>query len=635
MISKEDLIKYQIAYSKGEPLISDEEYDVLLEEYLNTNGEDKRPFLRQKQTDSINKVVGTLSKVYGVETAMRSEQKTYKDWINKISKIESLNRCEVIAQPKFDGCSVALDCQTNQFFTRGDYDNGISVNVSELFQDKTISLDNKDIKSIKFEAILSHEDFKSINDLSEIKYHKPIDALNAIITSRNIKLSKFITLVPLRCFVSSGIEYIPESLINMSLTTQPSNYESIQNFIDDKLEDGATVNINNRTYSIDGVVVSLTSTKNDKHSSIPVLNNNEIAIKILNDVKETKLVDVIFQYGKSGRITPVALVEPTLFCNGTRTVDHITLSTFERVASMNLRKGDTVRLMYNIVPYFMGTNNDGNGPYIKIPDECPYCHHKLDLTILKLVRCTNPNCEGYKRGSITRYCQKMKMFGLSNKTVDKLYDSGLVQNISDLYLLTTESIIRNSVTGGTKSAENIINTIKQSSKNVKLSNWLGAFPMSDISNKTWENYINMISVNKTNLSNNIIELIKTKPILDLINYLFPNNWNTEGNITQDKMIDGLLKNETNLKYIVHYIEFEQPTPNRDVTSNGIRVTLTGTRDKSVMDYLINKGYEINDYSPTKTKYLIIPNESYDNKKVRSAPANNIQILTISEVFDKL
>ena len=133
MVTKEELDKYLKAYQEGHPLISDEKYDELLEEYLSVNGESSRPFTRQKQSDSVNDIVGTLPKVYGVRNAMRDNQTTFDDWIKK----KCLNTNDsVLVQPKFDGCSVAFDFETERFFTRGDYDNGESVDVTDLFKSK-------------------------------------------------------------------------------------------------------------------------------------------------------------------------------------------------------------------------------------------------------------------------------------------------------------------------------------------------------------------------------------------------------------------------------------------------------------------------------------------------------------------
>ena len=160
MITKEQLDEYIAKYNRGEDTgLSDEEYDNLLEEYLKKNGEDKRPFLRTQQTDDVNDAVGTLGKVYGVTKPMRPGQKTYVEWVNT-KKINP--KAKIIIQPKFDGCSVAYDCNSRRFFTRGDYDNGESVDVTELFIDYFDKNYDIEITAVKFEAIMAHEIFKDL-----------------------------------------------------------------------------------------------------------------------------------------------------------------------------------------------------------------------------------------------------------------------------------------------------------------------------------------------------------------------------------------------------------------------------------------------------------------------------------------
>ena len=135
MISEQQLKEYIDAYNRGEPLISDEEYDRLLEEYLKVNGEDKRPYLRQKQSGVVNGLVGTLKKVYGVREPMREGQDTYEKWFQR----KGINpNAKIIIQPKFDGASIALD-KSGRFFTRGDYQNGESVDVTDLFKNHDVS----------------------------------------------------------------------------------------------------------------------------------------------------------------------------------------------------------------------------------------------------------------------------------------------------------------------------------------------------------------------------------------------------------------------------------------------------------------------------------------------------------------
>ena len=116
-VTKEELDKYIKAYSQGTPLIEDSEYDALLDEYLKEHGESARPFTRQKQSSAVNDIVGTLPKVYGVQTPMRENQPVYEEWVNK-HQVSDL----VCVQPKFDGTSVAYDVASGRFYTRCDYD---------------------------------------------------------------------------------------------------------------------------------------------------------------------------------------------------------------------------------------------------------------------------------------------------------------------------------------------------------------------------------------------------------------------------------------------------------------------------------------------------------------------------------
>jgi NAD-dependent DNA ligase len=134
MITEQQLKEYIDAYNRGKPLISDSSYDALLEEYLKVNGEDKRPYLRQKQSGVVNGLVGTLGKCYGVIEPMRDGQQTYAEWFRR----KQINpNAKIIIQPKFDGASIVVD-KAGEFFTRGDYQNGESVNVTELFKEHNI-----------------------------------------------------------------------------------------------------------------------------------------------------------------------------------------------------------------------------------------------------------------------------------------------------------------------------------------------------------------------------------------------------------------------------------------------------------------------------------------------------------------
>lgn len=613
MVTKEELDRYLEAYNRGTPLISDEEYDRLLEEYLVQNGEANRPYLRQQQSSSVNDIVGTLSKVYNNP---RDNQKSYSDWLR--AKNVSTDT-KIIAQPKFDGCSVAYDVLTDEYFTRGDYDNGESVNVTSLFRGyfKPEDFHKYNTQAIKCEAIMSHEIFEKLG--LHLKYKRARDAVSATITSQNIEMAKYVTLVPLRVYENNKL-FVSDEVGAMSLYTTAHNQEDIDEFITKILEDGATVQYNDMTFSIDGVVVS---TVDDENACI----EKEVAIKILNNVKETRLLKIDYQYGKTGKITPVGILEPVMFDNVT--VDHVGLSTLSRVKELTLRYNDTVRIVYNIVPYLIDSYHDGS-MLIPIPTKCPICGADLNFKTLKTVRCTNPQCSGLKVGMIHRYCEKMKMMGIAKNTITKLYEAGLVTCIGDLYRLTPEKIM--CLEGyKEKSAINICTSIASVSVNVPLDKFMGALPIKDISAKTWRLVINakfpndeMKAVNmyKHHIEEGTVDSFMLECVPDFV-YGFSTN-------TYAALREGLTLYWDEIKDVFQFISFNVlsnvPKPTKG------RITLTGTRDAKLINYLTNLGYDVDDYS-SKTIALIIPNKGYVSSKVVKARKANIPVYTVDEAFE--
>lgn len=622
MVTKEQLDEYIAAYNRGDSLISDSEYDSLLEEYLRVNGEAKRPFLRSQQTDSVNDIVCTLTKCYGVTTPMRDGQKTYTDWV-RLKKINP--DMKIVIQPKFDGCSVAYDCNEKKFFTRGDYDNGESVDVTDLFGpyfDKEIQ---GNISAMKFEAIMAQEIF---NDIRPTKtdgepYKRARDAVSGIISSRNVELAKYITLVPLRNYESNK-QSVQNDLETISIVTATAgDTDTIQQFIDDKLYDGALVEYNGFHYAIDGVVVSVID---GNGNTIP---DQETAIKILNNIQETKLISIDYQYGKTGKITPVGILEPVKFDNVV--VDHVGLSTLDRVAALGLKYNDTVRIVYNIVPYLLDSYHDGMYP-IPLPDKCPICGSPLNLNWLKTVRCTNPKCDGLRIGMIIRYCEQMKMFGVSKATITKLFENGYINSIADLYELTPEKI---QMLEGfkEKSATNICDSIRTASENVSLSRWLGALPLKDISAKKWQSIIEQqFGVDEFKASNVIKYQLEKGTPDSFINEVIGCYSYGIGVRTLSAIKEGLSLYWDDIRDTVEHITFRIGN-NLSKPTKG-RVTLTGTRDEKLTDYLTEKGYDVGDYS-SKTIALVIPYEGFMSGKVTKANSKGIPIYTIEEAYREL
>lgn len=607
-ITKEQLDKYVDAYAHGTPLISDEEYDLLLEEYVKEHGESSRPFTRQKQSSAVNDIVGTLTKCYF--RSMHPNQIYYVDYIAK--KKWNFNMC---LQPKFDGCSVAFDVATHQFYTRGDYDDGESLNVTKLFIGHIPQISSNLIDgttAMKFEAIISEENFIKAKQEMQKNYKRARDMVSAILTPpyNYAYFAKYITLIPLRGYIN-GKQFIPEFLKNISIIDSVQKFNTIESFVKGILDNGANIRLEHDTFAIDGVVVSEVS------PDMIVNVENECAIKILTNVKETKLISVDYQFGKQGRITPVAILEPVCFDNVT--VDHVTLSTLQRVVDMQLRHNDTVRIMYNIVPYFLESYHDGDY-MIPVPEKCPICGAPLDYLSYKLVRCSNPNCKGLKLGAIIRHAEKMKMVGLGEGVITKLYDNEFVTCIADLYYLRKwDDCIAQTPGFGWTSYENMVKSVDKALHEATLPRFLGALPFNDTDEKTWKQIMTVID------GHTIIKSMEDGTFPDLLmSYGYIPN---VGRLKIQKIVDGYLRHKDELQSIMSLTDDLQQI---DYTYGKLgKVCMTGTRDADLTRELTECGYEVGGWS-NDCECVIVPDYNFESEKTRKAKAKNIPIYDLKD-----
>ncbi|MFH0920292.1 MAG: NAD-dependent DNA ligase LigA [Fibrobacterota bacterium] len=195
-----------------------------------------------------------------------------------------------------------------------------------------------------------------------------------------------------------------------------------------------------------------------------------MAFKYPPEKKETRILAIVNQVGRTGVITPVAEVEP-VHLSGT-TVSRATLHNFEEIARLDARVGDTVLIEKSgeIIPKILSvvTVKRTNGsPAFLPPAECPECSGPLVKDEEKVaLRCDNPRCPGkLVRGMIHFVSRKaMNVDSLGPAIVEQLFEKGLVRNVADLYALKKEDIAALEKMGG-KSAQNIVDALEKSKAN--------------------------------------------------------------------------------------------------------------------------------------------------------------------------
>lgn len=221
-------------------------------------------------------------------------------------------------------------------------------------------------------------------------------------------------------------------------------------------------------YDIDGMVVKVDSLSQQQRLGYTAKNPRwAIAYKYPPKQKVTKLLDVVFQVGRTGALTPVAYLDPVEI--GGVTVSRATLHNEDELSRRGVMIGDMVLVERagEVIPQVVRPlveRRTGDERAVAVPETCPVCGSKAVREDGESVRrCVNASCPAQVKERLTHFCSRgaMDIEGIGPALVDQLVDSGLVKDVSDLYglreaeLLTLEGV-------GEKSARNILDAVKSS-----------------------------------------------------------------------------------------------------------------------------------------------------------------------------
>ena len=246
-------------------------------------------------------------------------------------------------------------------------------------------------------------------------------------------------------------------------------------------------------YDIDGAVVKLNDIEARKKLGNTIkFPRWAIAYKYPPEEKETKLLDIEVNTGRTGRVTPVAVFEPISLC-GT-SVSRATLHNQDFIDEMEIGIGDTL-IVYKsgeIIPKVKGVNKDKRPPDwkpYKLPEVCPVCGHKLvreaDAADLK---CVNLQCPGTIVNSILNFVSRdaMNIKGFGYELVKALVDGGYIHDFADIFTLKDkrDELIENKVLGLAKNTDKLLTSIDTSVKEASAENVLSGLGIPNVGKAT-------------------------------------------------------------------------------------------------------------------------------------------------------
>ena len=224
-------------------------------------------------------------------------------------------------------------------------------------------------------------------------------------------------------------------------------------------------------YEIDGMVIKVNSLGQQKALGATSKSSRwMIAYKFPAERKATKLEDIIVQVGRTGTLTPVAVLKP-IFISGT-TVSRASLHNQDEIERKDIRIGDTVIVEKagEIIPQVVDVVKNKRTRREKkftMPNKCPVCGTEVKKTEEEVaVRCDNPVCPAQVKERIRHFASRaaMDIEGLGDALVEKLVDKGMVKDYTDLYSLKAQDVEAMERMGA-KSAQNLIDAIEKSKDN--------------------------------------------------------------------------------------------------------------------------------------------------------------------------
>ncbi len=625
-------------YTLDKPSVSDQEYDRYMQELIKIELENPdiirndSPSVRVggQVLDEFTKVTHeipmlSLGNVFNEDELMKFDERIKKEVPNP----------EYVCELKIDGLSVSLKYEKGKFVrgaTRGDGVIGedITHNVKTI---KSIPLKLKEAIDIEIrgEIFMGKEVFEKLNDErqknGEEVFQNPRNAAAGSIRQLDSKIAAKRKLDAFLYHLPNALDYgitthydALKYIKKLGLKINP-NIEKVKN-INEVISYISywTEHREKLPYEIDGIVIKLNDLNAQQQLGFTAKYPKwATAYKFPATEVLTKLTDIIFTVGRTGQVTPNAVLEPVRVAGST--VKRATLHNEDYVLSKDLKIGDivSIRKAGDVIPEVVEPiieRRTGNEIDFKMINNCPICNSKL---VKKEGQadyfCVNPECPARHIEGLIHFVSRdaMNIDGLGERIIEDFYNMGYIRNFTDIYKLSNKKEELMELEGfGEKSINNLLEAI-ENSKNNSLEKLLFALGIRQVGSKTakllsqkFDNIDNLINTDFDTLNN-------IKDIGDIIAQNIVDYFKNEENL---KIINELKEIGINTKYLGK-VDIE----NTNDEVFGKTFVLTGTLEKYTRDelkeILENLGGKVTGSVSKKTDVVIVgkdPGSKYDKAK---------------------
>lgn len=486
----------KLYYDMDNPAITDYEYDMMMNKLKALEKEFPELITNDSLTQKVGGHVKEGFKQVTHEVPLQSLQDIFsfdelREFDNRVRKVAEENNEELkyVVETKIDGLSTALKYENGIFVQGATRGNGL---IGEDVTDnlKTIAHIpkklNEDINiTVRGEVFIGTKEFEKMNAEREIM-DEPLfaNARNAAAGSLRQLDSRVTAMRPLDIFIFNVQKYEAETFESEnSHFTELNKLEKLGfnvvpvrtlcSTIDETIEAIQKIGEDREklSFGIDGAVIKVDNLRlREILGTTYKVPKWAIAYKYPPEKKETKLLDIVCQVGRTGAITPTAILEPVKVAGST--ISKTTLHNEDFIKQKGLKIGDTVVIQKqgDVIPEVVDVlkrKRNGTERDFVMPTVCPVCGAPVVREEGEAVaRCIGIECSAKLLRNLAHFASKegMDIDGLGIKIIEQLVDKGLLKNITDIYTLTIDEIA-SLKKNGKKFAQNLIDAINESKNN--------------------------------------------------------------------------------------------------------------------------------------------------------------------------
>lgn len=478
-------------YDDDNPEISDLEYDMMMLELRNLEKEFPDLITSDSLTQHVGGTVKEGFEKVQHEVPLQSLQDIFDfeelyAFDERVKKSLETEDVKYVVETKIDGLSVALEYKDGIFVRGATRGNGlVGEDITENL--KTIKHIPKELKekiniTVRGEVFIGKKEFEKMNGERE-KNEETLfaNARNAAAGSLRQLDSKIAASRPLDMFIfnvqkSDTIEFSSHKESLSYLEKLGFNVNPIKvlcNSIEDTIKEIERIGENREelSFGIDGAVIKVDDLKQREILGTTYKTPKwAIAYKYPPEKKETILKDIIFQVGRTGAITPMAILEPVKVAGST--ISKTTLHNEDFIKEKDLKIGDIVVIQKagDVIPEVVEVKKEkrnGKEKEFKMPTKCPVCGaDAIREEGEAAVRCIGIECPAKQYRNILHFASReaMNIKGLGDNIIEEFLNRNLIENIADIYKLRLEDIA-SLKKNGKKFAQNLIDAINESKKN--------------------------------------------------------------------------------------------------------------------------------------------------------------------------